>query len=143
MFSHKSYLKLGDFSGTDILSLLKSGYEVANCEFSFQQGIDDTGKASTEVFGGTLSLTLPMLPPNDIIDWALDSLKYKKGVIVVLDEHNIPQEKIMFENAACINMSIDYTQKGESYTFTKVTLQAQKLMFGSGNIDFDNNWVKQ
>jgi hypothetical protein len=78
MFSHKTYLKLGDFTGTDFMSLVKSGYELANFEFSFQQGVDDTGKASTEVYGGTLSLSLPMLPPNVVIEWALDSHKYKK-----------------------------------------------------------------
>jgi hypothetical protein len=62
-------------------------------------------------------------------------------VVVTLDEHNVPQEKIMFENAACINMGIDYTQKGESYIVTTLTLQAERLIFGNG-IDFDNNWVK-
>jgi hypothetical protein len=141
MFAHKTYLKIGDFTGTDFMSLVKSGYELANFEFSFSQGTDDTGKASTEVFGGTLSMTLPMLPPNVIIEWALDSRKYKKGVIVVLDDHNVPQEKIMFENAACISMGIDYTQTGESYIFTRLKLQAERLIFGNG-LDFDNFWTK-
>jgi hypothetical protein len=141
MFSHKTYLKIGDFTGTDFMSLIKGGYELANFEFSFQQGVDDTGKASTEVYGGTLSMTLPMLPPKVIIEWALDSHKYKKGVVVVLDEHNVPQEKILFDNAACISMGIDYTQKGESYIFTKVGLRAEKLVIGNG-LDFDNNWIK-
>jgi hypothetical protein len=141
MFAHKTYLKIGDFTGTDFMSLTKSGYELADFEFSFQQGTDDTGKASMEVFGGTLSMTLPMLPPNVIIEWALDSRKYKKGVIVVLDDHNVPQEKIMFENAACIGMGINYTQKGEAYIMTDLTLQAERLILGNG-LDFDNFWTK-
>jgi hypothetical protein len=141
MFSHKTYLKLDDFTGTDFLSLTKSGYELSNFEFSFQQGVDDTGRASTEVYGGTLSMTLPMLPPNVLIEWALDSHKYKKGLIVVLDEHNVTQEKIFFDNAACISLGIDYTQKGESYIVTNLILQAEQLVLGNG-IDFDNNWVK-
>jgi hypothetical protein len=123
------------------MSLAKSGYELADFEFSFQQGTDDTGKASTEVFGGTLSMTLPMLPPNVIIEWALDSRKYKKGIIVVLDDHDVPQEKIMFENAACIGMGINYTQKGEAYIMTDLTLQAERLILGNG-LDFDNFWTK-
>ena len=141
MFSHKTYLKLDDFSGTDFLSLTKSGYEVSKFEFSFQQGVDDTGKASSEVFGGTLLLTLPMLPPKVIIEWALDSRKYKKGVVVILDDHDIPQEKVMFDGAACVDMNIDYTQKGESYIATSIVLQAEQLLFGNG-LDFDNLWTK-
>ena len=129
MFSHKTYLRLGDFGGTDFLSPVKSGYELANFEFSFRQGVDDTGKASTEVYGGTMSLTLPALPPNAIIEWAPDSRKYKKGVIVVPDEENAPQEKIMFDNAACIAVDIDYTRKGEAYIVTNLTLQAESLYF--------------
>jgi len=141
MFSHKTYLKLDDFSGTDFLSLTKSGYEVSKFEFSFQQGVDDSGKASSEVFGGTLLLTLPMLPPKVIIEWALDSRKYKKGVVVILDDHDIPQEKVMFDGAACVDMNIDYTQKGESYIATSIVLQAEQLLFGNG-LDFDNLWTK-
>lgn len=141
MFSHKTYLKTGDFNGTDFLSLTKSGYELSSCDFSFQQGIDDTGRASTDVYGGTLSLTLPMLPPNEIIEWAINSRKYKKGVVVVLDEHNVPMEKIYFENAACISMNLDYMQSGTAYTFTKIIIRAEKLLFGNG-LDFESNWVQ-
>ena len=141
MFGHKAYLKIGDFTGTDFMSLIKSGYELESFDFGFQQGVDDTGKASTEVYGGTLALTLPMLPPKPIIEWGLDSHKYQKGVIVTLNDENAPVEKIFFENAACIDLSIDYTQKGESNTVTSVTLQAESLRFGDG-LDFDSDWVK-
>jgi hypothetical protein len=134
-------MKLGDFTGTDFLSLIKSGYELANFELSFQQGVDSNGKASTNVYGGAMSMTLPMLPPNVIIEWALDSRKYKNGVIVILDEHDVPMEKFMFENAACVNLGIDYTQKGESYITTSLTIQVERLIFDNG-MDFDNFWVK-
>ena len=141
MFSHKAFLKLGDYTGSDFMSLVKSGYELADCEFSFQQGMDDVGKASTEVFGGTLSLILPMLPPDAIIEWALDSRKYQNGAIVVLDEHNQPNEKIFFKNTACIHMNVTYTLKGKSYIMTSLILQAEELRFGSG-LDFSNYWTK-
>jgi hypothetical protein len=141
MFAYKSYLKLGDFSGTDILSLQKSAYEITDCKFSFYQGIDKLGKASTEVHGGTIKIALSMLPTKEIIEWGMLSRKYKNGVLVVLDEHDIPQEKILFENAACVNMEIHYTQKGNSYAATTLVLHSEKLMFGNG-LDFDNNWVK-
>ncbi|MDR1198731.1 MAG: type VI secretion system needle protein Hcp [Prevotellaceae bacterium] len=140
MFEHKTYLKLGDNTDTDFMSLAKSGYELTDFEYSFQQGTDDSGKASTEVFGGTMSMTLPMLPPKAIIEWAMNSHKFNSGVIVILDEHNVPQEKLVFENAACISMNIDYTQKGESYVNTLLTIQAERLIFDNG-MDFDNFWT--
>jgi hypothetical protein len=141
MFSHKTYLKPGEFKEVDINSLLKNDYEVANCEFSFQQGIDEKGKASTEVFGGSISLILPTFPSNEIIDWALNSHRYKSGLIITLDANNEPLSKLFFKNATCISMLLSYTQKGKSYASTNIILQAEELLFGNG-VDFSNNWVK-
>jgi len=124
----------------DIKSLIGGGYEILDCNFSFQQGIDPTGKATTKVSSGSLQITLSQLPPIDIIEWALDSRKYTDGVIVMLDAENIPVEKILFKNATCIHFGIDYTQKGEAYTHTKLIVQAERLLVGNG-IDFENEWV--
>lgn len=141
MFSHKAFLKIGDTSATDFMSLVKGGYEISNCEFSFQQGFDDTGKASTKVHGGTIALTLPMLPPNVLIEWGLNSRKYNDGVIVTLNDENIPQEKILFTNAACVSLGIDYTQQGETYSFTKLVIHAETIVL-EGDLTFDNEWIK-
>lgn len=64
MFSHKAFLKLGDFTGTDLISLVKGGYELTNCTYVFQQGTDDKGDVSTDVSGGIISLSIPALPPK-------------------------------------------------------------------------------
>lgn len=141
MFSHKSFLTLGEYTGANFLSLAKGGYELANCEFSFQQGIDQKGQASTKVYGGTFILDMPMLPKNEIIEWALNSHMYKKGAIVVLDDRDMPIEKIFFERAACVSMSIDYVQAGESSVLTKIVLHAESLVIDNG-VDFDNSWTK-
>ncbi len=139
MFSHRSFLMLGD-GAADILSLIKGGYEILDCHFSFEQGIDERGKATTRVHGGTIQVTLSQLPPQQIIEWGLQSRKYHDGVIVVLDAENIPLEKILFQNAACINMDLNYTQKGDGYAVTKLTIQAETIIVGSG-IDFMNEWT--
>lgn len=122
MFSHKSYLKIGDFYGLDFLSLNQGGYELTDCEYSFEQGIDNSGKASTEVFGGTIAVTLATLPTQEIIDWAMKSTKYNSGAIVILDEQNDPLEKIKFDNAACIKMKINYSLQGEAYITTDILI---------------------
>jgi len=140
MFSHKSFLTLGEYTGMNAMSLAKNGYELANCEFSFEQGTDHKGQASTRVHGGTFVLDLPMLPKNEIIEWALNSHMYKKGAIVVVDDKDMPIEKIFFEKAACINMSIDYVQVGESNILTKIVLQAESITLDSG-LDFENFWT--
>ncbi len=61
MFGHRSFLVLGG-GAADILSLIKGGYEISKCNFSFQQGVDQKGRVSTRVYGGTIHLVLPQLP---------------------------------------------------------------------------------
>lgn len=140
MFTHRSFLMLGPGAGSDIVSLIKGGYEIANCNLTFEQGFDAKGKAQTRVMGGTIHVSLPMLPPIDIIEWGLQGRSYKDGMIVILDNENIPVQKIIFSNTACIRMDVDYTQKGESYTTTTLILQAEKITVGNG-VNFENEWI--
>jgi hypothetical protein len=139
MFGHRSFLVLGGGSA-DFMSLIKGGYEILDCHFAFEQGVDERGKATTRVRGGTINITLSQLPPQPVIDWALESRKYNDGVIVVLDAENTPLEKILFQNAACIGMDLSYTQKGESYAATNLTIRAETIIVGNG-IDFTNEWI--
>lgn len=139
MFSYRSFLVLGG-DAADIVSLTKGGLELADCNYGFSQGIDDRGKATTRVHGGTIRVTLPQLPPNQIIEWALQSRNYKDGMIVVLDAENMPAKKVVFENAACVGFDIDCTQKGDSYASTRLVIQAEVIIVGNG-IDFLNEWT--
>jgi len=139
MFGHRSFLMLGG-GAADILSLIKGGYEIKECRFSFEQGIDNKGKATTRVYAGTIYITLSQTPPKNIIEWALQPRKYQDGVIVVLDSDNIPLEKIFFQNAACVDFEIDYIQSGNSYFSTRIAIQAEVLTVGQG-INFNNEWT--
>ena len=139
MYGHRTFLLIGGSAG-DIVSLIKGGYEVSRFSFSFEQGIDSEGKATTRVYAGALSITLSQLPPTNIIEWALQSRKYNEGAIVMLDANNLPVEKILFKNAACVGMEVEYTQKGQSYASTNLVVLAEQLVVGNG-INFDNEWI--
>lgn len=140
MFGHRSFLVLGG-EASDIVSLVNGGLEILECNFSFQQGVDDKGKATTRVLGGTISIILSQLPPAEIVEWALNSRKYKDGTIIMLDEENMPVEKIAFEQAACVHFDLNYMQKGDSYASTSLIIQASRLIVGNG-VDFLNEWTE-
>ena len=141
MFGHRSFLLLDSESGANILSLIKGGYEISDFNFSFQQGIDDKGKATTKVHGGVINITLSQLPPQPIIEWGMQPKKYLDGIIVILDAENIPLEKIFFKKAACVDFEVSYTQSDESYSETHIIIQAKQLIVGEG-IEFENGWTE-
>jgi hypothetical protein len=139
MHSHRSFLVLGG-DASDIVSLIKGGLEISEFNFSFQQGSDNRGKATTRVHGGVISLNLSQLPPDNIIEWALSSRKYLDGVIVMLDSENMPVGKILFENTACVAMELNHTQSDDSYINTRLLIHAEVITVGNG-IDFLNEWT--
>ena len=141
MFGHRSFLILGGDSPADIKSLIKGGYEMANCRFGFKQGIDAKGKATTSVQSGVIDLVLFQVPPKPIVEWALDSRKYLDGMIVLLDAENVPVEKTIFENATCTYFKIDYQEAGTSYLAIKMEITAERLHVADGEISFKNNWI--
>ncbi|MEN9919785.1 MAG: hypothetical protein RL662_2221 [Bacteroidota bacterium] len=139
MFTHRSFLVLGG-GAADIVSLAKGGHELLHCSYTFQQGVDPRGKATTRVYGGNIQLTLSQLPPKEITAWALSSRKYQSGAIVMLDSENIPVERVLFENAACVGIDVNYTQSGDTYCATQLVIEAEVIIVGNG-IDFLNEWT--
>lgn len=139
MFGHRSFLVIGG-GVADLMSLIKGGHEIYSCNFSFQQGVDIRGKATTKVYGGRINLVLDKLPTTEIIEWGMKSRKYLDGMIVMLDNENYPIEKTIFQNAVCCEMEIDYTEEGDEYSRTRLVIQAEKIIAGNG-IHFDNNWI--
>ena len=120
MFGYTVFLKIGNLAASSLTDMYKDSYQLIGCEFGFAQGIDIKGQAQTEVKGGTFYVTYPHLPNRDMIQWMLDARKYQNGAIVV-------------------DMEISYIRQGKSYIATKLTVQAQKLAFGTE--EFENQWV--
>lgn len=139
MFGHKSFLRIGALNDSSILGLYKDSYELESCSYNFSQGIDINGKPQTEVRGGTIFLTYAGLPQDDMLRWMLGSVQYEDGAIVICDDNDEPLEKIMFEQAACVGLEIEYMQKGKSYIHTKITLQARKIKVGGTTLE--NRWT--
>jgi hypothetical protein len=131
---------IGGDSAADILSLIEGGYEILDCSFTFQQQTDHKGKATTRVFGGSIDILLSQLPPQNIIEWGMNSRKYNDGAIIMVDDENIPIRKIFFKNAACTHFEINHLQTGTGYSATRLLIQAETLIVGSG-IEFKNEWT--
>lgn len=138
MFGHKCFLRIGQLNDSSISGLYRDSYELLNCEFGFSQGVDANGKAQTEVKGGSIALTFPNIPKDDMLEWMLKSGKLESGAIVLCNANDEPVEKVLFEDAACISLDIKYLQKGKSFTTTNILLQAKKLIAGEAQIE--NNW---
>lgn len=139
MFGYTVFLKIGNLGATALTDLYRESYELIGCEYGFSQGFDVKGQVQTEVKGGTFYVTYPNFPNREMIQWMLDARKYQNGAIVICDNEGVTLEKVLFENATCVDMEIVYVRQGKDYIATKLTIQAQKLTLDSE--DFENDWV--
>ena len=139
MFGHRTFLKLGALDDSSIMGLYKNSYELESCNYGFSQGVDSNGKAQTDVSGGAIYITYPALPTEEMLQWALNARKYHDGMIVICDDNDQPLEKIKFEQATCVGLEINYSEKGKGYTNTKLVLQAFRISVGTSFLT--NKWV--
>ena len=140
MFGHKCFLRLGQLNDSSISGLYKDSYELLSCDYSFAKGTDRNGKPQTEVRGGTIKVCYPNVPRPEFMGWMLKSGKLENGAIVICDANDLPLQKILFEDGACIALEVEYAQQGKSFTSTSMTIQVNKLKIGS--VELDNKWIK-
>jgi hypothetical protein len=105
----------GGDSPADIKSLTEGGYEILRCNFSIEQGFQKNGKVSTRVYTSAIEVVLSQFPTKELLEWGINARNYKDGMIVLLDAENIPLEKIIFKNAACARLELNYIKTGKSY----------------------------
>jgi len=143
MFSHNSYLRLGNASleGVNPLKLTQEGYELSHCNYSFVKNIDEKGEVQSITIGGVVKVEISSLPTEELIEWSLNPRKYFNGAVVFCDDSGIPLEKIYFDEAACVSMEISYIKTGRGYMTTKLVLSAKKMTIGQ--ITYDSRWVNK
>jgi hypothetical protein len=141
MFSHKSFLRLGEVSteGANMFTLAKDGYELSRCNYSFLKSIDDKGQVQSDTAGGIIEIDIPSLPAREIIEWSLNPRRYLNGAIVFCDDAGIPLEKILLAGTACVSMEISYIKTGSNYVSTSLMLSARKMTIG--RFTYDSKWV--
>ena len=136
MYGHKWFLRLGELTDASIGGLLKDANELIHCDYSFAQGTDTKGQASTEVQGAGISLVYDGLPTNELISWALESRKYLSGALVMCDSNNMPIHKVFFGDAALVGMRINYISEGDSSIMTQLLISPRAMTVGSEPINF-------
>lgn len=140
MFGYKSVLQL--VGGGQPTSSLASGgsaeFELSDFSYEITQATDGVGKPQSEVQVGRMNLTFPNLPTNEMLEWMLLSRKYKNGVVVLYDIQEEPVQKITFLRAACVAMSVRYSESDENYCSTDLTIVAKGLQVGE--VEMENTW---
>ncbi|MCQ2217578.1 MAG: type VI secretion system needle protein Hcp [Paludibacteraceae bacterium] len=141
MFGYKSILQLtgGNSSLAAVVnSRVTSEFELSDFSYDILQDTDLLGKPQGDVRAGRMNFSFPNLPTTEMLEWMINSRKYKSGGVVVYDMEDTPLQKVTFSCAACVGMDINYSESGSNYCLTKLTIVAKEIFVG--DVKMENEW---
>jgi hypothetical protein len=132
-------LKLRKPVKDNIQNLYLENYEVIHCEYSFHKGVSRQGEVCRDVLSGNIRLVLPVLPTDELLSWALDSLKKLNGEITIHDALEESLEKIYFEEGRCVGFRLHYEPGEDNRPVVLVlSINAQRMILGE--VEYKNSW---
>ncbi len=121
-------------------------YGIIECEYSFSQATDDTGKPVTRPQGGNITFVTPATSDDDVFfyKWMFNKTEVKDGefkLCVFTNSNKRSYKTIRFRNAYCIGLKDYFSDNDSRLMYSMITISAEVIMIGnSGPARFTNEW---
>lgn len=126
----KATLRLRKPVEDNIQNLHFENYDVAFYEYTFSKAMTSGGEVDGEVLGGKLTVALPILPSNELMQWVLDPARKYNGEITINDAHAESLDRISFEEARPINFRFHYEPDESTHLMILLTINAKRIIIG-------------
>lgn len=114
----------------NIQNLYFQNYDVSYCQYSLSKKVDAKGEVCEDVTGGTIYVTLSVLPTDDLMAWVFDRYKKYDGEITLQDAHEESVDKIYFEEARCLDFNLKQGDPDSSGVALSLTIYAERMIIG-------------
>jgi hypothetical protein len=109
--------------------------------YALNRSVDATGRPSSEVRGGTITLEIESTDDTSILEWMMGSWTQKSGVIKFFKKaEEAKMKELKFENAYCIQYAESIDAVGDNPMTINFTISAEKISVGGAS--FKNPWPK-
>jgi len=116
-----------------------TGSPVLSCDFSFEQEIDATGRALSQVRGGTINLTIRGVDDPELLQWMLTRNSTKDGRISFSGVTATgPTRNIEFEEAYLVSYRESFTNQNDIVIY--LTISARRLNLSG--VNHMNAWIR-
>lgn len=111
-------------------------YGVIECEYSFSQSVDDTGKPTSRPKGGTIRFMMPATSDDDMFfyKWMTHKTEMHSGMFrfcVWSNSNKRSYKTVQFMNAYCIGLRDYFHDNDSKLMYTTITLSAEVIRIGS------------
>ena len=124
---------------TAVMDVDGKKFKVRHCTYSLHQNLDENGRPSTQVMGGTLQVEVESSDDETLISWMMDPTGKKKGTITFAktDEEG-ELKKLNFEDAFLTSYTESMDAISNSPMIENVVISAKKLT--SNGVEHENVW---
>jgi len=127
---------------TGVMEVDGTKFKVRHCTYSIHQNIDENGRPSSQVMGGTMQVEVESSDDTGLIDWMIDPTGKKSGKLEFskTDEEGV-LKTIEFEDAFLTS----YTESMDAISNAPMTenlvLSAKKLTVNG--VSHENVWASK
>jgi Hemolysin coregulated protein Hcp (TssD) len=113
------------------LTIDSTSYTVLECDYTFTQSKDSSGKPFGLPRGGEINIRVEANNKTDFLDWMLKSTKTKDGEITFYKRDAMSQlRNIRFEKGFCISYKEIFNANNTEPLLIQMTICAKKLTIG-------------
>jgi hypothetical protein len=118
-------------------------YKVLECEYEFAQAVKANGQPAGRPVGGLIQFIIVAPCDNDMRfhKWMMDKTTHHDGKITfeVQENNKLSPKTLSFKNAYCIRLYEYFNEYNNRQMYTKITISAEKITFGTGTeVTFQN-----
>jgi len=117
-------------------------YNVLSCSYHFFQETDVTGRPSSIVRGGQVTVSFEADKRVKVLEWMVDSWKLLSGTVKFFtrDSESAIMKQIDFTDAYLVSFDEVFSHESSNPMVITCTLSAKELKVGSA--EHKNDWIK-
>lgn len=123
------------------VSIAGKDARVLHCSYSLNRDVDATGRPSSKVYGGKITLEIEGTDDHSIFEWMVDQYQTKDGTITFNKrDSNSKMKEIKWEKGYCVAFSESYDSTGANPLTMTFTISAEKISVDGAS--HTNPWPK-
>ncbi len=127
---------------TAVMEIDGTKFKVRHCTYSLHQNIDENGRPSSHVMGGTLNIEVESSDDTTLVDWMIDPTSKKNGKVEFskTDEEGV-LKTVEFEDAFLTSYTESMDAISNSPMVESLIVSAKKIT--SNGVAHENVWASK
>lgn len=116
-----------------------TSYRVLSCSYQLERDIDQFGKPTSGVRGGTIAVSIESSSDTSFIEWMVTPKTRKAGKIIFeKTDEDASLKELEFEDAYLISQGEGFGSQGSTGMVESIIISAKKIIMGPA--EHENDW---